>query len=153
MEASKEEQRSLVRFLTAKGVGGTDIHPRMSQVYGKHCMSLARVKAWHKRFRERRVSLADGAQSGTPHRITDDIVELVDGPVTQDRRVTVKAVAAEVGLSVGSVHTIMAERLNWRKVCDQWLPHSLQPQQEACPMADCIDHLQRYAREGNEFLA
>ena len=79
----------------------------MSKVYGEHCMSLARVKAW--RFREGRVSLADDALSGTPHRITEDIVQLVDGLVTQDRRVTVKVVAAEVGLSVKSVHTIMTE--------------------------------------------
>ena len=97
--------------------------------------------------------LADDAQSGTPHHITDDIVQLVDGLVTQDHRVTVKAIATEVGLSVGSVHTIMTERLNWCKVCAQLVNQSLQSQQEACRMAHCIDHLQRYALEGNEFLA
>ena len=94
-------------------VGGTDIHRRMSQVYGEHCMSLARVKAWHKLFREGRVSLADDARSGTSYRITDDLVQLVDELVTQDRRVTLKAVAAKFG----SVHIIMTEELNWRKVC------------------------------------
>ena len=125
----------------------------MSQVYNEHCMSLARVKAWHKHFREGWVSLANDALSGTPHHITNDIVQLVYGLVTQDRRVTVKAVAAEVGLSIESVHTIMTERLNWCKVCAQWVSHSLQPQQKACRMAHCIDHLQHYAREGNEFLA
>ena len=88
-----------------------DIHRRMSQVYSEHC------KVWHKCFREGRVSLADDAQSGTPHRITDDIVQLVDGLVNQDHRITVKAIATEVGLSVGSVHTIMMEKLNWCKVC------------------------------------
>ena len=95
MEASKEEQRGVVCFLTAEGVWGTDIHRRMSQVSGEHCMSLARVKACHKHFREGQVPLANDAQSGTPHRITDDIVQLV-GLVTQDCRVTVKALAAEV---------------------------------------------------------
>ena len=93
-------------------------------------MSLARVKAWHKHFRDGWVLLADDAWSGTPHRITDDIIQLV-----------------------GSVHIIMMERLNWHKVCTQWMPHTHEPQQEACQMAHCIDHLQHYAREGNEFLA
>ena len=69
-------------------------------------MFLARVKAWHKRFRERWVSLANDAQSGTPHHITDDIIQLVDGLFTQESRFTVKAIAAEVGC----VHTIMTER-------------------------------------------
>ena len=110
--ASKEEQRGVVRFLTAEGVGGMDVHRRMSQVYGEHYMSLASVKGWQMGFREGRVSLADHARSGTPYRITDDIVQPFDGLITQDRRVTVKAVAAKVGLSVGSVHTIMTERLN-----------------------------------------
>ena len=80
----KKEQRGVVRFLTAEGVGGTDIHRRMSQVYGEHCMSLARVKAWHKRSREGRVSSADDARVGTSHRITDDVVQLVDGVFTQE---------------------------------------------------------------------
>jgi hypothetical protein len=34
MEAGKEEQRSVVRFLTAEGVGGREIYRRMSVVYG-----------------------------------------------------------------------------------------------------------------------
>ena len=134
--ASKEEQRGIVCFLSVE-VGGTDIHRRMSQVYGEHCMSFARVKAWHKRFREGRVSLADDARSGTPHCITDHIVQLVDGLIIQDRRVKVKTVPAKVRLNVGCVHIIMMERLNWHKVCTQWVPHSLQPQQEACRMAHC----------------
>ena len=72
-------------------------------------MSLAGAKGWDKRFREGRESLADDARSGTQCRITNDIVQLVDELVTQDRRVAVKAIAGEVGLSVGSVHTIMIE--------------------------------------------
>ena len=97
------------------------------------------------------MSLPNDAWSGTPHRIIDDIVQLVDGLVIQDRRITLKAIIAEVRLIIGSVHTIMMGRLNWCKVCAQWVPYSLQ--EEACRMAHCIDNLQRYTREGNEFLA
>ena len=62
MEPSKEEKRDVVKFLTAEGVGGTDIQRKMSQLYDEHCMSLAMVKAWYKRFREGRVPLADDAR-------------------------------------------------------------------------------------------
>ena len=79
-------------------------------------MSLARVKEWHKCFREGLVSLADDVWSGAQHSITNDIFQLDEGLVTQDHRVTVKAVAAEVELSIGSVHTIMTKRLKWHKV-------------------------------------
>lgn len=38
MDVSKEEQRSVVRFLTEEGIRGTGVHQRMSQVYGEHYM-------------------------------------------------------------------------------------------------------------------
>lgn len=64
---------------------GMDIHRRMPQVYNEHCMFLAMIEAWHKRFREERVSLADNLRSGTQKRITDDKVQLVDELFMQDR--------------------------------------------------------------------
>lgn len=64
MEASEEEQRGVVRFLTAEGVGGREVHHRMSAVYGEHSMSCSRVLEWHKRFREGRVSLQDDGRPG-----------------------------------------------------------------------------------------
>ena len=78
MEVSKEEQRGFISFLTAVGVGETDIHRRISQVYSEYSMSLARVKARHKCFRAGQVSLADDAWSGKPHCIADDIIQLVE---------------------------------------------------------------------------
>ncbi|KAF8781430.1 hypothetical protein HNY73_011824 [Argiope bruennichi] len=59
--------------------------------YDEYCMSLASIKVWHKCFRKRMLSLADDANSGIPNRITDGIFQLVDGFVTQDCRVKLKA--------------------------------------------------------------
>ena len=42
MEASKQKQRGVVRFLVAEGAGAHEIH-RISAVYAEHCMSLTRV--------------------------------------------------------------------------------------------------------------
>ncbi|KAJ4432539.1 hypothetical protein ANN_21162 [Periplaneta americana] len=39
MEAGKEEQRGVVRFLTAEGVGGREIHRRVSAAYDERSMS------------------------------------------------------------------------------------------------------------------
>ena len=41
MEASKEEQRGVVSFLVAAGVGTREIHLRMSAVYGDKCARVA----------------------------------------------------------------------------------------------------------------
>lgn len=60
MKVSTEEQRGVVRFLTAEGAGGREIHNRRFIVYDEHCMSCSRVLEWHKGFRDRRRSLQEG---------------------------------------------------------------------------------------------
>ena len=62
MEASKEDQRGVVRFLVAENAGTYEIHRRMSAVYGKHCMSLTRVHEWQQRFCKGRTSLQDDSR-------------------------------------------------------------------------------------------
>ncbi|KAJ4451555.1 hypothetical protein ANN_03021 [Periplaneta americana] len=85
METGKEQQ-GVVRFLTAGGVGGREIHCCMSAVYGKHSMSCLRVLEWHKRFREGRVSLQDDARPGQAHcAITLAVTAEVDGLVQRNR--------------------------------------------------------------------
>jgi hypothetical protein len=41
-----EEQRSVVRFLWAKGLNAKDIHKEMFPVYGGKCLSLKAVQNW-----------------------------------------------------------------------------------------------------------
>ena len=43
MEASKEEQRGIVRFLVTEGAGTRVIHCHMSAMYDEHCMYLKSV--------------------------------------------------------------------------------------------------------------
>ncbi|KAJ4446275.1 hypothetical protein ANN_12969 [Periplaneta americana] len=90
MEAGKEEQRGVVRFLTAEEVEGREIHRLMSAVYGEHSMSCLRVLELHKRFQEGRVSLQDDARPGQVHRaITPAVVPEVDGLIRGNRWIVV----------------------------------------------------------------
>lgn len=43
MIATKEEQRAVIRFLAAEGVGVCEVHRRMKTVYGEHSLSLIRA--------------------------------------------------------------------------------------------------------------
>jgi hypothetical protein len=42
-ECTTEEQRSVVRFLWAKGLGAKDVHKEMFTVYGGKCLSRKAV--------------------------------------------------------------------------------------------------------------
>ena len=48
MEPSKEEQRGVVHFLLAQGIGTREIDRRISAVYGEHSMSLTSVHEWQR---------------------------------------------------------------------------------------------------------
>ncbi|KAJ4427206.1 hypothetical protein ANN_24823 [Periplaneta americana] len=109
MEASKEEQRGVVRFLTAEGVEAQEIHRRMSAVSGVSC---SRVLEWHKRFRKGCVSLQGNARPGQAHRA---VIAEVDGLIRESRRITVEELRRLVGISHGYVHVIATKHLHYKK--------------------------------------
>ena len=153
MEASKEEQRGVIRFLVAEGAGVREIHRRMSAVYD-HCMSLTSVYEWHRKFREGRTSLQDNARPGQAHRaITPDAIGRINGLIQANRRITEEEIRVQVGISHGSVHTIIKDHLHYRKICAQWVPHQLTEGQKIDRMASCLSHLQRYDEEEYAFLS
>ncbi|KAJ4437739.1 hypothetical protein ANN_17885 [Periplaneta americana] len=147
MEAGKEEQRGVVRFLTAEGVGGREIYCRMSAVYSEHSMSCYHVLEWHKRFREGCVSLQDVARPGEAHRaIIPAVIAEVDGLIWGNR------LRCLVGINHGSVHVIATKHLHYRKIYSQGVPHQLTEEQKQT-MTASLGHLQRYHGEEYAFLS
>ena len=101
MEASKEKQRGVVRFLVAEGAGTREIHRRMFAVYGKHCMPLASVHEWQKRFREGRTSLQDDSSPGQAHlAITPDVIARIHGLIQENRRITEEQIRVQSALAI-----------------------------------------------------
>jgi len=47
---TKEEQRSVIRFLSSEGVKPVEIHRRMKVQYGDACLSLQQVYGWTRKF-------------------------------------------------------------------------------------------------------
>jgi hypothetical protein len=78
-----------VLFFTAEGVGGREIHRRMSVVYGEQSMSRSCVLALYKRFWEGHVSMQDDARPRQAHCvITPDVTAVLDGPIRANRQIT-----------------------------------------------------------------
>lgn len=153
MEASKEEQRAVIRFLTAEGESAAGIHRRMLAVYGEHCLCESAVRKWSARYHLGRTSVKDDPRPGQAHVvITEENCAAVDELIRANRRITKDEIANTVGISHGSVHTIIHERLAYRKVCAQWVPRHLSEEQKAERVRLCQQHLSRYEKEGDEFL-
>ena len=66
--------------------------------------------------------------------------------VLEDRRITIQEIAGEVGISTGSVHTILTKDLNLRRVSAKVVPKMLTGQQKelrkeiAEDMLDCANN-------------
>ncbi|GFW57286.1 putative transposase [Trichonephila clavipes] len=116
-----EEQRSVIRFLTAEGEKLAAIHRWMVTVYGEKCVSDKSVRKWSARFRAGRESVGDDQRPGQVNTvITSDLIDKVDDLVRSDQRVTLRMLALKVDVSYGTVWTIVHDRLRFRKVRYLW---------------------------------
>ena len=50
--ATREEQRSVIRFLTIQGESAANIHSKLVNVYGSHALSDSAVRKWKREFVE-----------------------------------------------------------------------------------------------------
>ena len=82
----------------------------------------AQVKFWVGKFKRGRMSLEDEARSGRPLDATDEeMCKKVRDLVYPDRRNQVEEIAQALGISHGSVLTILHDRLGMRKLTARWV--------------------------------
>ncbi|UYV71570.1 hypothetical protein LAZ67_8003713 [Cordylochernes scorpioides] len=110
-----EDQRICIKFCVKNGFKGAEIFCMLHTAYGDAVMSQRRVFKWYKRFKDGREDTADNERSGRPSTSTtpekvDKVLELV----REDRRITVREVAEEAGISFG----IAEEGHFWKRNMD-----------------------------------
>ena len=88
-----------------------------------HLMFRLNSKFWVGEFKRGRTSLEEEARSGRPLDATDEeIRKKVRDIVYFDRRIQVAETAQALGISHGSVSTILHDRLGMRKLTACWVP-------------------------------
>ena len=94
-------------------------------------MNRASVFEWHKRFKEGSPSVRDDERC---ERITPltrkevktlELIGQIKNSMDKDRRVSIETISAQFDVSVGTVHTIISEELNMRKICVKFVPRVL----------------------------
>lgn len=125
--------RAVIEFLTLENVRPQQIHNRMVVVYGEDAPSYATIKRWAAEFHRGRTSLEDDPRSGRPSEaVCQENCSAVEQIVLQDRRINVRQIADTVGISTGSVKTILRDRLLMTKVCARWVPRMLDQKMKVC---------------------
>lgn len=103
----------------------------LKKAFGDDTISQPRVYEWYKRFQEGREDIEDDARSGRPSTSTsDENVEKVKEIVLANRRITIREVAEEIGISYGTCEAIFADVLNMKQVAAKFVPKLLNFQQK-----------------------
>ncbi|XP_035208786.1 uncharacterized protein LOC118183378 [Stegodyphus dumicola] len=131
--STTEEQRGVIRFLTAKGEKPAAIHRQMVTVYREKCVFDLSVGKWSAHFCAGPESVGDDprpGQANTHHKRS----HRQGGQPRSDRRVTLRMLAVKVDVSHGTVWKIVHNRLRYRKVCTAWFLKQLTDQQKELRM-------------------
>ena len=101
-----KEQRFAVKFCVKLGKSTTETFAMLNMAYGDVAMKQATCFRWHKRFKNGRLSVEDDERSGRPSTSTDDPhIDELNTLVQANRRLTVRELTKECGISVGSCLT------------------------------------------------
>ena len=124
--SSKVEYRAVIQYLYLKGKTGKEIHGKLADVYGSSVPSYAQFKFWVGEFKCSRTPLEDEARSGRPLDATEEeMCKKVQDLVYSDRRIQVEDIAQALGISHGSVSTILHDRLGMCKLTAVGSPNPL----------------------------
>ena len=150
--SSKVEYRAVIRYLYLKGKTGKEIHGELADVYGSSAPAYAQVKFWVREFKRGRMSLEDEARSGLPLDATDEeMCKKVRDLVHSDRRIQVEEMAQALGISHGSISTILHYLLGMCKLTARWVPKSLSDEEMATRSSVC-SALFKCFRSKDDFL-
>ena len=94
----------------------------LTVAYGKSALSQKNVYKWYKLFTEGREVVNDDARPGRPSTsTTDENVEKVKKIVMENRRITIREVAEDVGILVWSCHAFFSEILGMKRVAAKFV--------------------------------
>jgi len=123
-------------------------YEKLQRAYGEHSLSRAQVFRWHKYILEGREQVEDEPRAGRLSTSkTDDNVEKVRSLVRSDRRLTLRMIISELNLNRFTVHQILTQDLDMRKVCAKMVSKKLTTEQKANRRDMCLDLLDRLERD------
>ena len=115
-------QRICIKFCVKNGIKGSKTLEMLKVAYGECTVSQKSIYKWYKLFTEGREEVNDDARPGRPSTsTTSENTEAVQKIVMENRRITIREVAEDVGISVGSCHAIFSDILGLKRVAAKFV--------------------------------
>ena len=109
----------------------TETYGMLQTAFWPSCMNRAWVFEWNKRFKEGRESVRDNQRCRRSKEVrTLELIGQIKNFMDKDRRVSIETISAQFDVSVGTIHTLIREELNMRKICAKFVPRVLREDQK-----------------------
>jgi len=142
---STENFRFYIKVRTALNIQARIIHDELYSVYGDQAPFLTTVKRWSKLFREGREEIEDESRPGRPiTETTSENIEEIRLLINDDPYLTIEELQEQTDLSYGTVHRIITDHLNLRKVTARYIPKDLTDFQRAERVRLCKENLAKF---------
>lgn len=101
------EQRYAIKFCVKLGKTATETLGMIKDAYGNAALNRSTVFEWHKLFREGRELVEDNQRAGrsSTSRIDENVAK-VKAPLDSDRRLNIRLMVDELGISYGTIQKI-----------------------------------------------
>jgi len=114
-----------------QGKAPKEIHAILRETLGEHAPSYATVKNWMAQFKRGDFSTCDAPRPGLHKTVTTPkIIDQIHELILEDRRISVKSTAEQLGTSRERVGSIIQQDLGMRKLSAKWVPKYLNADQK-----------------------
>ncbi|UYV74834.1 K02A2.6-like [Cordylochernes scorpioides] len=119
----KMDQRTCIIFCVKNEIKCADAFRMLTVAYGEATLDRSNVYRWYKMFSEGREDVNDEVRAGRPSTsTTDEKINEVEKMILANRRITVREVAEDLNISIGSCHSIFINDLGMRRVAAKFVP-------------------------------
>ena len=147
------KQRTAIKFCVLNGKNRKETMETLVKAYSDAAIRRMTLHKWYSWYENVYKSVMNEQRSGRPTSITSQKAQEIKELLVKNRCIRVREVGKRVNCSVGTVHTIIHENLNMRRLCARWIPKMLSECQKAQRQGSCWRFVQRFKREGEDFLS
>jgi len=125
------ETQVVIKFFFLQGKAPKEIHTILIETLGEHEPSHATVKNWVAQFKRGDLSTCGAPRPGRLKTVTiPEIIDQIHELILEDRRVSDKSIAEQLGISRERVGSIIHEDLDMRKLSAKLVPKCINADQK-----------------------
>ena len=149
----KVQQLVCINFCFRLGKTGSETYEMLQAAFRESCLSHSKTFEWYSRFKNGRRSFEDDPCPGRPSTShTEETVACVREIIHADRRLTIREVAEDVGIALGTCQKILTEDLQMRRVSAKFVPCLMTVEQTDDRVSICTD-LHEQAQNDPNFMS